>query len=139
MKLSSSIIYVFLFLIACVTPYEINTIFQAQLVVEGLITDQPGPYQVKLSRTVPIQDQTLATDWVVGASVIVEDDQGNSETLVEMSPGNYYTNSFQGVVGRSYHINIATNDGNVYQSSTEKLLPVGDFSNLRYEFVQNEE
>jgi hypothetical protein len=139
MRRSSSIIYVFLFLMACVSPYEINTSFHQQLVVEGLITDQPGPYQVKISRTVPIQNQTYTTDWVVDASVVIEDDQGNSETLVEMSPGNYYTKTFQGVVGRSYRVNIVTNDGSVYQSSSEKLLPVGDFSNLRYDFVKKEE
>jgi hypothetical protein len=139
MKLSNSIIYVFFILIACVSPFETKTIFQEQLVVEGLITDQAGPYLVKISKTVPIHDQLAPTNWVVGATVIVEDDQGNSETLIETSPGNYYTKSLQGIVGRSYWINIATSDGSVYQSTPEKLLPVGDFSNLRYEFEKKEE
>jgi hypothetical protein len=76
---------------------------------------------------------------VSGASVIVEDDKGNTETLAEMSPGNYYTKTLQGVIGRSYRATISTNDGSIYQSPFEKLLPVGDFSNLRYEFEKNEE
>src|SRR5260221_14327051 len=139
MKLSTSLVYIFLLLNACVTPYEITTPFQEQLVVEGLITDQPGPYQVKISKTAPIINQLNLTNWVIRASVIIEDDQGNSEELVEKSPGNYYTKTFQGVVGRSYWIKITTSEGNVYQSAQEKLLPVGDFSNLRYEFVRNEE
>jgi hypothetical protein len=139
MRLTLITLYIYLFLSACVAPYEIKSPFQEQLVVEGLITDQPGPYQVMISRSVPIQDQVYVTDWVTGATVIVEDDQGNSETLAEMSPGNYYTKTFQGVIGRSYRATISTTDGSTYQSTFEKLLPVGDFSNLRYEFVQNEE
>jgi hypothetical protein len=120
MKLSTYILFFFLLLDSCITPYEINTPFQEHLVVEGLITDQPGPYQVKISKTVPIQDQLYPTTWVAGATLTIQDDQGNSEALVEKSPGNYYTKAFQGVLGRSYWLNIATNDGNVYQSTQEK-------------------
>lgn len=108
--------------------------------VEGLITDQPGPYVVKISKAKPVTatDQFDKPIPVSDASVIIHDDEGNIETLTENSSGNYYTSVFQGVIGRTYSITITTKEGSVYQSSPEKLLPVGDFTNLRYEFVQNE-
>ncbi len=138
MRLSKLTIAIFLFLCSCVTPYEVNTVFVEQLVVEGQITDQPGPYLVKISKTVPINQQFYKTSPISHASVVIQDDQGNSEALYEGSSGNYYTYSTQGVIGRSYSIKITTAEGGIYQSKPEKLLPVGDFDNLRYEFVQNE-
>lgn len=137
MKRSLIVIYIYL-LSSCVTPYEVTTSFQPAIVVEGMITDQPGPYVVNLSNTIPVNNQMYETSVVQGATVVIHDDQGLTETLVEKSPGSYYTTSIQGVVGRSYYITISTGDGNSYQSTPEKLLPVGDFSDLRYEFVQNE-
>src|SRR5258706_568545 len=138
MRFSPSILYISLFLNACVTPFEINTPFQEQLVVEGMITDQSGPYLIKISKTVPISQQVYKSDFVKGAQVVIKDDQGNSESLTEKSSGNYFTQSFQGMVGRVYSITITTTEGQIYQSIPEKLLPVGDFSNLHYEFVQKE-
>jgi hypothetical protein len=132
---------IFLILGSCVDTFTVNTSFQPTIVVEGLITDQSGPYLVKISRALPIttsaQLQTTQAS-ETGAIVIIQDDLGNSETLIEKSSGSYYTSLFQGVIGRTYSISIKTKDGGVYQSTPEKMLPVGDFSNLRYEFLQNE-
>jgi hypothetical protein len=132
------VVYVYVLLSSCVTPYEVTTAFQPTFVVDGMITDQPGPYVVHLSNAIPINDQLQETGVVQGATVTVHDDQGATEVLVEKNAGSYYTTSFQGVVGRSYFITVTTSDGNSYQSTPEALLPVGDFTNLRFEFVQNE-
>jgi hypothetical protein len=135
---------------SCITPLDISTSFHEQLVVEGMITDQPGPYVVKLSKTIPVQSQGGASAslqsqlgagapaGVSGAMVVIKDDQGNSETLVEKSSGYYYTSTLHGVVGRTYTLSITTSEGSVYNSASEKLSPVGDFANLRFEFAQNE-
>src|ERR1041385_7284209 len=93
-----------------------------------MITDQPGQNLVKISMTQPVSDQLTAAPAVSGATVVIVDDLGNEETLTELSSGNYYTSSTHGVIGRSYSLKIQTKDGEVYQSSMEKLLPVGDFS-----------
>jgi hypothetical protein len=132
---------IFFVIESCVDPIELNPSFNPTLVVEGLITDQPGPYVVTISRAIPVTtDAQLQTPPIYesGATVVIQDDQGNSETLIEKSSGSYYTSFFQGIVGRTYSITIRTIDGNTYESLPEKMLPVGDFSNLRYEFVQNE-
>jgi hypothetical protein len=131
----------FFILGSCVDPIFISPSFLPTIVVEGLITDQPGPYVVKISRAIPVTATAqLQTDPIYesGATVIIKDDQGNSETLTEKSSGYYYTSAFQGVVGRTYSLSIKTIDGSTFESAPEKMLPVGDFSNLRYEFVQNE-
>jgi hypothetical protein len=138
MKGSRIVVYVYLLLSSCVTPYEVTTAFQPTFVVDGMITDQPGPYVVHLSYAIPVDNQLEKSSVVQGATVIIQDDQGLTETLEEKSPGSYYTTSYQGVVGRSYFITITTSDGTSYQSAPEKLTPVGDFTNLRFEFVQNE-
>jgi hypothetical protein len=123
-----------------VSPYEIDpSQYHDGIVIEGLITDQPGPYVVKISKVSPILDYVKQTETVTGASVVIFDDAGNTETLTEKSAGSYYTDIFQGVVGRSYHITVATSDGSTYESTPETLNPVGDIKNVSYEFVKNED
>jgi hypothetical protein len=139
MKISRLSIYLLL-LTSCVSPYEIKPAqYHDGIVVEGLISDQPGPYVVKITKVSPITDYINQPEAVAGASIVIYDDEGTVETLTEKSPGNYYTNSIQGVIGRSYYITVATPDGSTYQSTPEKLTPVGDIKNVNYEFVQNED
>ncbi len=108
------------------------------IVIQGMVTDQPGPYIITVSKTIPIQDQGENLNYLSGAKVSISDNQGNSEILSEKSPGSYYTQSTQGVIGNSYTLIVKTAEGDVYQSSTETLSPVGDFS-LQYAFQQNED
>jgi hypothetical protein len=134
-------IFISLSLESCIEPIVINSAFVPTLIIEGLITDQTEPCVVKISRAIPITRADQSNNsrlYETGATVVIRDDQGNSETLTEKSSGNYYTSSFQGFVGRTYSISIKTADGSMYESSPEKMLPVGDFSNLRYEFLQKE-
>lgn len=140
MRKSRIAINIIFLLSACITPYDTTNIFQEALVVEGLITDQPGPYVVNIAKSKSLSFDSQFDEPVIvpGAVVVIEDDIGNSEELKEKSPGSYQTTSFQGVIGRSYSIRITTSEGSTYQSAPEKLESVGDFENLRYEFVQNE-
>jgi hypothetical protein len=75
---------------------------------------------------------------VPGTSVVIADNHGYSETLAEGTPGHFYTNSIQGIIGNSYTITVKTGDGNIYKSTAQKLLPVGDF-NIKYELKLNED
>jgi len=101
-----------------------------------LITDQPGPYVVSLTKTIPIEDQIEVYAALNGAKVKITDSNGFSESLIEKSPGNFYTQDIQGSAGTSYFVTITTDDGNVYESSVEKMLPVSDFS-LQTKFIMN--
>ena len=93
---------------------DLNSV-NPKLVVEGNITDQPGPYIIRLSNTVNYYDPN-AFPAVKGATITVSDNAGNSEILKETSPGVYETSSLQGVSGRTYTMNIVTGDGTSYSA-----------------------
>jgi hypothetical protein len=125
---------------SCITPFDINiSDSTSMIIVDGMITDQPGPYTVKIFHSADLDDQIEHVNWFKGATVFISDDEGNSEKLKEVTPGNYQTsvNGIQGTVGRSYTVRIITPNENVYESLPEKLLPVGEFRNLYYEFEEN--
>jgi hypothetical protein len=92
------------------------------LVVEGAITDQPGPYTVKLSKSGDLLELSKYKPYSL-CKVEIMDNIGNAETLTEVSEGNYKTDSLgiQGVVGRTYKIKIYTPDGQLYESEEEEL------------------
>jgi len=79
-----------------------------QIVIIGTVTDQTGPYTVTLSQTVNFSDDNIFPA-VSGAKVIISDNVGNAETLVETSAGNYTSSTIQGVAGRTYSISVTSN------------------------------
>ena len=93
-----------------------------QIVIEGEVSDQPGPYTVVLTKTVNY-DQSNTFPPVQGASVTINDDAGNSELLIEASPGVYKTINLQGVVGRTYTLNVVA-DNKDYQAVSKLNSPV---------------
>jgi Domain of unknown function (DUF4249) len=60
----------------------------------------------------------------------VNDDAGNADTLIETSPGIYQTNSFQGVPGRTYTINVSV-DGIIYTAQST-MPPLVTFDSIVY-------
>ena len=108
----------------------------SQLVVDGLITDEPGPYTVKLSVASSVDDFLKFAKAVTARQVTIFDNMGNSEILKEIETGTFQTkpNGIQGVIGREYSIRIETQDGKIYESIPDKLNPVGDIDSLYYEF-----
>jgi hypothetical protein len=127
---------------SCVEPFNIElTESEATLVVDGEITDQPGPYTIRVFRTADLQSQFEKTVWITDAQVWIFDDLGNQEQLDQTQPGHYSTSpsGIVGQIGRSYFTRIITSDGNTYESVPEKILPVGEIVNLYNEFELNED
>ena len=106
------------------------------LVVEGLITDQPGENAIKLSITMPLGGRSTARP-LSGGIVTVSDNIGNSYNLIETTEGTYMPDpSFQGVIGRLYtlHINSGPSRNNTtYVSSPVLLNPVPPIDTIYYE------
>ncbi len=132
------LIGMFLIIEACEVPISIEYFKpEPEIVVEGLITDQPGPYEIKMSYT---GAYTLRSDGnnppVTGAMIMIYDDVGNAELLQEISPGIYQTDplGIKGVVGRSYTINIRLSDGLEIESYPEVLLEVPEIDSIYYFF-----
>ena len=113
-----------LLLSACQEEYR-ATLDNAEplLVVEGLITDQPGPHAVKLTRTVKFQED-FAPQRVSGASIKITGTDGSVVFLHENQPGIYLTPyDFSGAIGESYELFITTAEGEEYQSAPQEILP----------------
>ncbi|MCF8364857.1 MAG: DUF4249 domain-containing protein [Bacteroidales bacterium] len=104
------------------TP-DLDPKYENVMAVEGEITNQPGPYIVKLSSSVSFDVRQAVP--LTGYFVEIEDDMGNSEVLTEIEKGVYTTSLYgmQGVVGRQYKINISATDGRTYTSDFELLRP----------------
>lgn len=95
---------------------------EPQLAVEGNITDQPGPYTIRLTKTGPYftKDELPA---VRGAELTLADNEGTTETLREMAPGVYQTSRIRGKIGNQYVLTIKS-EGEEYRAATEiKRIP----------------
>ncbi len=92
-------------------------------VVQGGITDQPGPYRVALSWSKPFTSESLKTEGIKGAKVYISDDAGTTEKLTEGVNGEYLTsaNGIKGTFGRTYSLRIEFPNGLIYESVPAKL------------------
>ena len=118
-----AILLAFLGLSSCqkVINIDLNS-SSPQTVIEGNISDQPGPYTVKLSQTVNFSDANVFPP-ITGALVTISDNAGNSETLTETSPGIYTTSTLQGTPGRTYKLTV-TASGKTYTAYSTMANPV---------------
>jgi hypothetical protein len=129
-------IVAFVMLSACVEriDFEIPSA-QLQTVVEGMISDKPGPYIVKISKGLSIDADSSSNIPLQYAKVKLYDDEGNEEDFTEINPGEYKTNGLiQGTVGHAYYIRIETVEGQIFESEPDRINPVGEVENIRYEF-----
>ncbi len=95
------------------------------LVVEGGITNNVGPYQIRLSTSLPI-NQPLRVPYE-NCVVAISDNTGTNEILKETEPGVYITseNGIQGTVGNEYSLSVKTPDGKEYKTGfVEMKAPV---------------
>ena len=107
-----------------------------RLVVEGRITNQKGPYVVRLSETEGLNDSidTPPNQFspATGALVRIVDDLGGRIILTEDEPGVYRSglSLISGEIGRSYSVIISTKDGRQYASKPETMLPVPEIDEI---------
>lgn len=126
----------FLVFSACIEPIELDIDNEPGiLVVEGVISNSPGPHRVKISRTaigqrVPIPES--------GAEVVLHDDQGNTYSYFEELPGIHVipfgvVNAYPGI---SYHIELVLSDGSMYESAPERMAGQLAKDTVYYDFVE---
>ncbi len=116
---------------ACSEKIDIKTKnSDPQVVIEANISDQPGPHYVLVTKSALFTDNNTLKG-VPSAVIVISDDAGNSDTLTELLPGFYQTNTIQGVVGRNYRIQ-ATVEGTTYESYSKMEPPVDIDSILVY-------
>lgn len=120
MRYKILVVFGWVFLAACqkVIDLHLNN-DSGKYVIEGNITNLPGPYQVTVGKTGEV-NADFVNSGVSGANVSVRDDAGNSEVLKEVQTGVYQGSVLQGVEGRTYYLSV-TVGGNSYMASS--LMP----------------
>lgn len=107
---------------SCIDPYwpEIDK-YQGDLVIDGMITNGPGPYLIRLQTSTSISSPSIKP--LSGAEVFITDDLGNIEFFHESEKGLYTNTSsdFKGEIGRSYQLTVSIADNKTYTSTWEKL------------------
>lgn len=107
---------------SCIDEYwpEVSK-YENLLVVDGGISNEAPPYTVKLSISSPIND--IDNQAYTGCSLLIEDEDGNQEYLMETEAGIYKTpsNGMQGEIGKKYKLRIQTPNGKLYESDYDYI------------------
>lgn len=144
MNLNRYILLLFICISGCIDTFdpEIDEIEDGNLVVEGLVTNEPGPYEVKLSKSISIESGS-GYELISDAKVSVRDNNNNIFSFEMTSPGIYKSdpNEFIGKIGDEYQL-IIEYENSTYESSFEKILPnyVIDsiYAEFEYRAIQTE-
>ncbi len=95
----------------------------SNIVIEAVITNTSGPYQVLISKTVNF---TASNDFppVSAATVTITDVTSSvTDILTETTPGTYVTNAIEGIPGHSYRLSVIA-EGQTYTASSTMVMPV---------------
>jgi hypothetical protein len=103
------------------------------LVVDGWITNEAPPYTVNLSTTAPYFDSRPSPK-VQGALLVIRDNTGLTDTLLEVQPGKYQTTKIQGQIGRTYQLEIKNALGQEYLASS--TMPRGSvIDSVKFQYL----
>ncbi len=125
---------------SCIEEIELPIrVEHPKLVVDGLITNEQGPYIVRLSFTGKYQNSlsTPSNLALNGAKVVISDDRGRKTELKQdvLELGTYRTidPNFLGTIGYSYKLDVTLPTGEKYSTKPERMNAVSPILNLTYE------
>jgi hypothetical protein len=105
-----------------------------RIVIEGLIIDRPGPYIVTISKSGSYFNQPVLPP-VSGALAIVTDNSGVTDTLREISTGNYTTSKTTGVPGKRYTLTVISENMEYTGTSTMgSHIPIDSLKLVKSQF-----
>lgn len=111
-------------LTTCITSYDYSaTEHTPKLVVDGRVTDQPGPHRINLSYSTPyFNEAQFDGKYIDDATVSIEDNDGIRTTLQHSRRGTYETpGGFTGKPGKHYTLTITLANGKEYRSLPEEM------------------
>ncbi|CAM1344644.1 DUF4249 domain-containing protein [Tenacibaculum amylolyticum] len=136
-------VYILLIIISttitsCVETFDFKTVsFNTNLVVRAVLTNELKQQTVELSRTIPIDSTDLKPE--KNAIVSITDDLGTIYNFQETNDGIYTSNiDFEAQPNRLYTLNIQTENGNTYNSTSETLPPPSTIENIEVNVEDNE-
>jgi hypothetical protein len=123
---------------ACVDRINYEVVLPDNLpaAITGYISNEPGPYQVRITRSFDVESKDFPRIPVSAQRVTIFDDAGNNEVLTETNKGVYQTrpDGIQGKAGRVYVLKVEMTDGRTYESIPDTLLPQGKIERLYHAF-----
>ncbi|MFM7328615.1 MAG: DUF4249 family protein, partial [Bacteroidota bacterium] len=129
-----------LFLFSCVDRIDFGVALDKDfpLVIDGMITNEPGSYVVKISTSFDIDSKVNLRAEAAVQDMRIIDDLGNQEILTLARPGEYHTvtDGFRGVIGRAYKLRVTQIDGSVFESDYDRLQENGQLDSLYYRFEE---
>lgn len=124
---------------SCIEPFEpVIEESQEVLVINGMITDQPGMHYVEISRSTPYNEPFYQP--VGGCVVMVTDENGDMIHFLEGEWGKYSADlpgSFL-AVGKAYSLQVFTPDQREYRSEYDTLLACPLIDTIYYEVETRE-
>lgn len=123
---------------SCIKEYKPDiSKYEDVFVVDGKLTNLPGPYVVILSRSYKFEEKAGLP--VGGAQLKIVDDTGIETKLEETDKGVYVTtdNAFRGVAGKSYKLQIMLDD-EIYESEMEPLIEPVSIDSIFWEFKRTD-
>jgi hypothetical protein len=93
-----------------IVTLNLNNAPQA-IVIQGEVTNLPGPYYVTISRPVNFYADNNFPP-VSGATVVIADGYGNIDSLTETTPGTYATNHLEGIPDGTYQLSVTVQGAN---------------------------
>ncbi|WP_258104210.1 DUF4249 domain-containing protein [Marinoscillum sp. MHG1-6] len=126
-------------LAGCVEPYDPDRIdYEKFLIVEGVLTDQAGVHEVRLSYTIPLD--TSYYHAVEDAEVWIVDGNGKAEYYTEKAPGNYVSSTgFQGEYNQTYQLRIIMSDGTEFRSDPQTLFASPEITDIYSKYSEQPE
>jgi Domain of unknown function (DUF4249) len=124
-SISSLIALSLLILSSCVEEYNTTPNLKAEvLIVDGLITNQLKADTIEINYSKAI-GADIEISPVIGCKIQVIVDGGLAYDLKEATEGKYYTpKNFRGQTGKGYQLKLTTPNGEVYESTVEKMHKV---------------
>lgn len=120
MKLKHLFYLIFIITISCTEPYTLETEnFEDLLVVEATVTNEYKKQTVKLSRTIPLEQNTPKIEH--GANVKITTNTGLEFLFIEENDIYVSIEEFKIEPNINYTLHIQTSNGNTYISSNETM------------------
>ena len=122
----------------CTKPYNPKAITGAPsyLVVEGTINTGGDSTTILLSRTLPLNSAS-STAPITGATIIIQDDQNNSYSLIDKGTGAYVSAILNLDNTRKYRLNILTTDGKDYVSDYVSSIVTPPIDSVGFNIISN--
>jgi len=130
-----SYLIVVILLTGCVERYRPDDLYLRDgiLVISANITDQPGVQMIEISRSAHIEIPGFQPELDCYVTLLRED--GESRIFNAVYPLGYYASELDSAflrTGMSYQLQVATQDGNEYQSDFDEIRPVPAIDSVYY-------